>query len=47
LDKVFTLHAHFVARMLRPYKNRGSFPEITKEGFNPPLLEDGVSSSVA
>jgi hypothetical protein len=32
LDQVFTLHADFMARMLRPYKNRDFFPEITKEG---------------
>jgi hypothetical protein len=32
LDQAFTLHADFVARMLRPYKNRDLFPEITKQG---------------
>ncbi len=32
LDKASGLHIKFVARMLRPYKNRYSFPEITKEG---------------
>jgi hypothetical protein len=33
LDKASGLHLKFVARMLRPYKNRDSFPEITKEGL--------------
>ena len=32
LDKASGLHIKFVARMLRPYKNRDSFPEITKQG---------------
>jgi len=34
LDQAFTLHADFVARMLRPYKNRDLFPEIKKEGLS-------------
>jgi hypothetical protein len=33
LEQAFTLHADFVARMLRAYKNRDLFPEITKDRF--------------
>jgi|SRR4028118_133704 hypothetical protein len=33
LDKASTLYAQLKARMLRPYKNPDSFPEITKEGL--------------
>jgi hypothetical protein len=32
LDKASTFYTQLKARMLRPYKNRDSFPEITKEG---------------
>ena len=31
LDKASTFYTQLKARMLRPYKNRGSFAEITKE----------------
>jgi hypothetical protein len=33
LNKAFRLRTNFAARMLRPYKNRDSYPEITKEGL--------------
>jgi hypothetical protein len=41
LDKASELHIKFVARMLRPYKNRYSFPEITKEGLKLEIAEIG------
>jgi hypothetical protein len=43
LDKASTLYAQLKARMLRPYKNRDSFPEITKEGLEQLAKPKGYS----